>query len=152
MGIPLYRITAQTMDDALAINPNGEKIVDVMTPGVDGGLLFYGLIRPGHEVGEELIIRWIAPLQTRVAVDYNQLFLIALPVSVPISSLGVMDTTIYGVPPTGAGGNALHFTQFAPILFGPNPATVILRWTGAVWLLTGGTAVDIQQLFAPPAP
>ena len=152
MGTPLYKVTASVGEDAEVINPNGEKVVDLLTKHDPEVTTFFAFIRPGEQFNDELVIRWLPQLQGPTDGDNNQhdLCLIALPVHVPICQFNGNNADSIFIANSG-GGNTIRFPKTGPIGFGINPAMVVLRWTGSAWIVLGSTGCTLE-LYPPPAP
>ncbi|AXQ69798.1 hypothetical protein HOU03_gp469 [Caulobacter phage CcrSC] len=132
MSKPIVTVPASSTDlyqpEPFIINPNGEKAVDLLL-GTDSAVNLAGLVRPGAEVGDELIIRLIRRAShISNGVDISNKATLTLKTLVP-GSLQIDDNYL--------GFGRLSYFSFPAFSIEPNyfgPAIAIFRWTGTTWL------------------
>ncbi len=113
---------------AQIINPEGESHVDLYF-GTTVSASYYGVIAPGDQVGDELIIR-VLPNPFGNNEDGGQmLYLTGMPIdSLKQAPFNYIDNVGYQLvmPPP-------RMSDFV------RPAMAILRWTGSGWIVSGAT-------------
>lgn len=128
----LYTVPASSIDlyqpSPAIINPDNERIVDVQL-GTDSAILLTGLVNPGEEVGDELMVRLI-PRAKRInnGVDVSNKASLNLKVITPGSR--IIDDNYLGF-------GRLSYFGFPAFSIEPTfvgPAIALFRWSGVAWL------------------